>query len=65
MHHKRTKHIDIRYHFIREVKIIKIKKIGTADNLIDMMTTPVLSRKFEHCLELLGVQSGESRTHQG
>jgi len=60
MHHERTKHIDVRYYFIREIKIIKIKKIGTTDNLTDMMTMPVLSRKFEHCLELLGVQSGES-----
>jgi len=41
MYHERTKHIDIRYHFIREIKVIKVKKIGTADNPADMMTKPV------------------------
>ena len=35
------------------------QKIGTADNPADMMTKPVPSRKFEYCLELLAVQSGE------
>jgi len=59
MHHERTKHIDVRYHFIQEIEVIKVKKIGTADNPADMMTKPVPSRKFEYCLELLGVQSGE------
>ena len=58
MHHERTKHIDVRYHFIQEIEVIKVKKIGTADNPADMMTKPVPSRKFEY-LELLGVQSGE------
>jgi len=25
-YHERTEHIDVRYHFIREIKVIKIKK---------------------------------------
>ena len=37
----------------------------TADNLADMMTKPVYSRKFEYCLELLGIQSGESWARRG
>ena len=41
------------------VKPSRGQKIRTADNLADMMTKPVPSRKFEYCLELLGVQSGE------
>ena len=60
MYYERTKHIDVRYHFIREIKVIKIKKIGNADNLADMMTKFVPSCKFEYCLELLSIQSGES-----
>ena len=59
MYHERIKHIVVRYHFICEIKVINVKKIGIADNPADVMTKPVLSRKFEHCLELLGVQSGE------
>ena len=57
--YERTKHIDVRYQFIREIEVIKVKKISTADNPADIMTKPVPSRKFEYCLELLGVQSGE------
>ena len=55
MYHERTKHIDVRYHFIQEIEVIKVKKIGTADNSTDMMTKPIPSRKFDYCLELLGV----------
>ena len=59
MYHERTKHIDVRYHFIREINVIKVKKISIADNPADMMTKPIPSHKFEHYLELLGVYSGE------
>ena len=59
MYHERTKYIDGRYHFIREIKVIKVKKIGTADNSADMMIKPLFSHKFGYCLELLGVQSSE------
>ena len=59
MYHERTKHIEGKYHFIREIKFIKVKKIATADNLSDMITKPVHSHKFEHYLKLLGVQNGE------
>ena len=58
IYHERTKHIDVRYHFIREIEVIKVKKIGTSDNPTNM-TKPVPSHKFEYCLDLLGVQSGE------
>jgi len=44
MHHERIKHIDVRYRFIREIGVIKIKKIGTADNPADMMTKPIPSQ---------------------
>ncbi|XP_071933238.1 secreted RxLR effector protein 161-like [Coffea arabica] len=32
VHHERTKHIDVRYHFLRSETRIKVKKIGIADN---------------------------------
>ena len=38
VHHERTKHIDVRYHFLRSEKRIKVKKVGTADNPADMFT---------------------------
>ena len=30
VHHNRTKHIDVRYHFLHTNKRVKVKKIGTA-----------------------------------
>ncbi|KAJ4702231.1 Retrovirus-related Pol polyprotein from transposon TNT 1-94 [Melia azedarach] len=57
VHHERTKHIDVRYHFLRSEKRIKVNKVGTADNLADMFTKPVPHSKFQHCLDLLNVRS--------
>ena len=41
------------------VKPPRGQKIGTVDNLADIMTNPIPSRKFEYCLELLGFQNSE------
>ncbi|KAJ4703438.1 Retrovirus-related Pol polyprotein from transposon TNT 1-94 [Melia azedarach] len=57
VHHERTKHIDVRYHFLRSEKRIKVNKVGTADNPVDMFTKPVPHSKFQHCLDLLNVRS--------
>ena len=60
VHHSRTKHIDVRFHFVREIideGDILLKKIRTADNLVNMMTKLVPLHKFKHCLDLLGVCS--------
>ena len=57
VHHERTKHIDVRYHFLRSEKRIQVKKVGTADNLADMFTKPILASKLQHCLDLLNVGS--------
>ena len=60
MYHERTKHIDVRYHFIREIireGQIAVKKIGIEDNSADMFTKPLSGLKFKHCLDLIGVCS--------
>ena len=57
VHHDRTKHINVRYHFICTEKKIKVKKIDTKDNLADIFTRSVLESKFQHCLNLLIVDS--------
>ncbi|KAJ4713215.1 Retrovirus-related Pol polyprotein from transposon TNT 1-94 [Melia azedarach] len=57
VHHERTKHIDVRYHFLRSEKRIKVNKVGTTDNPADMFTKPVPHSKFQHCLDLLNVRS--------
>ena len=58
MYHERTKHIDVRYHFIRDVIArgdLKVSKISTHDNPADMMTKPVPTNKFELCSDLVGI----------
>ena len=53
MYHERTKHIDVRYHFIRGLVAdgdVKVCKISTHDNPADMMTKPISVAKFELCL---------------
>ena len=58
VHHEKTKHIDIKLHFIRlEVSkgIVKLVKIHASDNVADMLTKPVHMAKFEHCLDLAGI----------
>ncbi|WVZ74346.1 hypothetical protein U9M48_022542 [Paspalum notatum var. saurae] len=59
MFHERTKHIDVRYHFIRGVIAeggIKVRKISTHDNPADMMTKHVPTSKFELCSSLVGIK---------
>ena len=58
MFHERTKHIDIRYHFVHDIIAradIVVSKISTHENLTDMMTKSLPITKFEHCLDLVGV----------
>ncbi|GJZ50801.1 putative RNA-directed DNA polymerase [Tanacetum coccineum] len=58
VYHERTKHIDVRYHFIREViskGVVHVRKIHTTNNLVDMLTKPVTTNKFKHCLDLLSI----------
>jgi hypothetical protein len=57
MFHARTKHIEIKYHYVRdEIKKGKLKvcKISTHNNPADMLTKPVPVAKFELCLSLVG-----------
>ncbi|GKD59420.1 retrovirus-related pol polyprotein from transposon TNT 1-94 [Tanacetum coccineum] len=59
--HERTKHINVRYHFIREVlktKTVKVLKVGTEHNAADALTKVVPGLKLQNCLELLNVGLG-------
>ena len=57
-HHEKTKHINIKMHFIRlEVlrATVKLQKIHTDKNIADMLTKPVTTAKFKLCIELAGI----------
>ena len=58
VYHERTKHIDVRMYFVRESIAegkVAVQKIATADNPADMMTKPLPTEKFRHCLNWLNV----------
>lgn len=56
--HNRTKHVEVKYHFIRDKiaqKVIDIQKVSTEENPADCGTKVLPVKKFKHCLKLLGV----------
>ncbi len=56
--HSRTKHIDLRYHFIRsliEDGVLKLVKIAGSKNLADMLTKPITPEKLELCAASVGL----------
>lgn len=58
MFHERTKHIDVRYHKLREVLAegdIIVEKVSTSDNAADMLTKVLTLTKFKHCLDLVNL----------
>lgn len=58
VHYGHTKHIDIRYHFVREIVEegdILLQKIGNTENVADMLTKVGTGIKFQHCLDLVNI----------
>ncbi|PHT53974.1 hypothetical protein CQW23_08436 [Capsicum baccatum] len=58
MFHERKKHIDVLYHFVREIIArgdIVVRNISTHDNPADMMTKTLPSAKFEQFLDMVSV----------
>lgn len=56
--HSRSKHIDMRYHWIRNAlsaKLLKLEKIHTNDNGSDMLTKALPREKLEACRMIAGM----------
>ena len=54
----RSKHIDIRYHFIREMVqrgAVRLDHIGTDEQVVDILTKPVGKVMFLTFCENLGI----------
>lgn len=64
--HKRTKYIDVRFHFIREVYStghIKIKYVPSSRQLADILTKALPRNKFETNrtgLQIMVVEAGQT-----
>ena len=59
-YHKRSKHIDVRYHFVREKFLdgeLRIQHVPGEMQLADIMTKPLPSVRFKELCALLGLYS--------
>lgn len=56
--HDRTKHIELKYHFLREVTLsgrIDTQRVSTKDNLVDLLTKPLPRDTHENLTKGLGM----------
>ena len=56
--HSRTKHIDIRHHFIRDLveeKVVTLEHVDTEEQLADIFTKALDAKQFEHLRGKLGI----------
>lgn len=56
--HDRSKHIDVRYHYIRECyeeNRVKLKSVGTVEELADMLTKALGRDRFCELRSKIGV----------
>ncbi|KAJ0865779.1 putative RNA-directed DNA polymerase [Helianthus annuus] len=63
MFHKRTKHIDVKYHWIRDAledKLFELDKVHTDDNGSDMLTKSLAREKLKICCSIAGMANSSS-----
>ena len=56
--HDKLKHIEIKYHYIRDVVqrgVVKLLYVATEEQIADVLTKPLDRVKFEYFREKLGV----------
>jgi hypothetical protein len=59
-YHSKTKHIDIQYHFVRDMieeKKVSLMKVETLKNVVDSLTKSVSTEKFSWCRGSMGIAS--------
>ena len=58
VHHNRTKHIDTRLHFIRDLieqKMIELQYVNTNQQVADVLTKSLPREKFNWCRDMMNV----------
>ncbi|KAJ4820740.1 polyprotein [Rhynchospora pubera] len=64
VHHNRTKHIDTRFHFIRDLiehGVFELQYISTNQQIADALTKPLTREKFNWCRNMMNVVDFGSR----
>ena len=58
--HARTKHVDIQYHFVRDMVEdgkVKLKNVETLVNVANALTKPMSTEKFIWCSKSMGLSA--------
>ena len=58
-YHARTKHIDIQWHFVRELATagaVTLRHVSTAEMVADGLTKPLARVKFEQFVKAMGMK---------
>jgi hypothetical protein len=69
--HARSKHIDVQYHYVRELKeagTIDVEYVPTEEMAADCLTKPLKRQRFTENLEMVGLYKdtrsrGNRQTH--
>jgi hypothetical protein len=57
-YHSKTKHIDVQYHFVRDMvesNKVSLEKVDMLENIVDSLTMSVSVVKFSWCREAMGI----------
>ena len=63
MFHDKSNHIEIRFHYIKEMVqrlAVKVQYVPTDEQIVDVLTKPLAREKFEYFRERLGVIQNET-----
>ena len=59
VYHSKAKHIDVKYHFVRQSISeggLDLKKFHTEENCVDMFTKSILLENLDWCVASLGLK---------
>ena len=63
MFHDKSKHIEIKFHYIRDMVrrgAVKLQYVATDEQIADVLTKPLARVKFQYFRERLGVIQNET-----
>jgi len=68
VHHDRSKHIDMRHHYLREKvadSTIELEHVASENNLADLLTKPLGNDQFVELRKRLGITQRKERSSEG